>query len=146
MEPRVEFIKTHVDAQLPKKASAGAAGFDLACVERFNLVPGQRALVSTGLKIAVPHGYEAQVRPRSGLAYKLGITVLNTPGTIDEDYRGDLQVLLVHQGTEVVGFAPGDRIAQLVVSKVDPVVVQEVSTFSDTTERGEGGFGSTGTS
>jgi len=132
-------------AKLPVYATEGAAGMDLAAALEAPIVlaPGARAAVPTGLAIALPRGHEGQVRPRSGLAAKHGVTVVNAPGTIDEDYRGEVRVLLVNLGQEPVTIAPGDRIAQLVVAPVTRVDVTRVETLSDTT-RGDGGFGSTG--
>jgi len=128
---------------LPAYMSPGAAGMDLvADVEAVELAPGARALVGTGIAIALPGGYEGQVRPRSGLAVRHGLTVLNAPGTIDSDYRGEVQVLLVNLGNEVVTVRRGDRIAQLVVAPVTRVVWSESTTLEGTV-RGAGGFGST---
>jgi dUTP pyrophosphatase len=128
---------------LPAYMSPGAAGMDLmADVEAVELAPGARALVATGIAIALPAGYEGQVRPRSGLAVRHGLTVLNAPGTIDSDYRGEVQVLLVNLGHEVVTVRRGDRIAQLVVAPVTRVVWSESTTLEGTV-RGAGGFGST---
>lgn len=131
------------DAALPVYMSGGAAGLDLAAVDAVILPPGGRALVATGLAIAVPTGYEAQIRPRSGLAAKHGVTCLNSPGTIDSDYRGEVKVLLINHGQEPFAITPGLRIAQLVVA---PVVWVEVAEQDElpATERGSGGFGSTG--
>lgn len=111
-------------------------------IESIEIAPGGRALIPTGLQIALPVGYEAQVRPRSGLALKNGITVLNTPGTIDSDYRGDVGVILINHGTEPFVVGQGDRIAQLVVCKVEQIVWNIVDVL-DETDRGAGGFGST---
>lgn len=137
----------HVGLELPSYASAGAAGMDLrAAVPEdtpLTLQPGARALVPTGLQIALPDGYEAQVRPRSGLALKHGITCLNSPGTVDSDYRGEVGVILANLGQEAFVVHRGERIAQLVVAahaRVDWSVVD----VHQTTHRGEGGFGSTG--
>jgi len=128
---------------LPAYMSPGAAGMDLvADVEAVELAPGARALVGTGIAIALPGGYEGQVRPRSGLAVRHGLTVLNAPGTIDSDYRGEVQVLLVNLGNQVVTVRRGDRIAQLVVAPVTRVVWSESTTLEGTV-RGAGGFGST---
>ena len=133
------------NATLPTYATPGAAGLDLhAAIETAQVLPaGGRAAVPTGIAIALPQGYEAQVRPRSGLAYKHGIGLVNAPGTIDEDYRGEVQVLLVNHGQEPYTIQPGDRIAQLVVAPVTRVKVLAVESL-DATERGQGGFGSTG--
>ncbi|WP_372619065.1 dUTP diphosphatase [Falsiroseomonas sp.] len=131
---------------LPGYATEGAAGMDLlAAVARPQVVPpGGRTLVPTGLRIALPRGYELQVRPRSGLALKHGITLPNTPGTVDEDYRGELQVIVLNAGTEPFTIERGMRIAQAVVAPVTRASWREVETLPDST-RGEGGFGSTGT-
>ncbi len=128
---------------LPAYMSPGAAGLDLtADVDAVELVPGARALVPTGIAIALPSGYEGQVRPRSGLAVRAGVTILNAPGTIDSDYRGEVQVLLVNLGQEAVTVRRGDRIAQLVVAPVARVVWSESASLEGTA-RGGGGFGST---
>jgi dUTP pyrophosphatase len=134
------------DLPLPAYQSKGAAGMDLlAAVEKpLKLKPGARALVPTGLILELPRGCEAQVRPRSGLAFKHGITVLNAPGTIDSDYRGEVQVLLVNLGDKVFSIARGERIAQLVVQRVERADLGEAARVT-TTRRGAGGFGSTGT-
>ena len=128
---------------LPGYATDGAAGMDVLAAESVTLKPGQRHAVATGLAMAIPHGYEIQVRPRSGLALKNGITVPNTPGTIDSDYRGELKVLLINHGTEDFAVRRGDRVAQLVLAPVTMAHWDEVEDL-DATERGEGGFGSTG--
>lgn len=129
----------------PSYATPLSAGMDLkADLETpITLGPLERAMVPTGIFIALPEGYEAQVRPRSGLAAKKGITVLNTPGTIDADYRGEVRVILVNLSNEPFVIEPGERIAQMVVAKHERVVWEEVSSLSET-ERGAGGFGSTG--
>lgn len=131
---------------LPAYETAGSAGMDLraAVDEPLTLQPGARALVPTGLVFELPEGYEAQVRPRSGLAFKHGITCLNTPGTIDSDYRGEVKVLLVNLGEDAFDIARGMRIAQMVVAPVVQVRIEERSLASET-DRGAGGFGSTGT-
>ena len=135
-------------ARLPRYASNGAAGLDLhAALETpMRLEPGARAAVATGLCIALPPGHEGQLRPRSGLAIKHGVTVLNAPGTIDEDYRGEVQVLLINLGNAAYEVATGDRIAQLVVTPVTHVEVEQVANAEalGDTERGAGGFGSSG--
>lgn len=130
-------------AQLPTYAHPGDAGMDLCADEACTLQPGERAAVSTGLRIALPAGTEGQVRPRSGLSIKHGITVINAPGTIDEGYRGEVKVLLINLGQEPFEIMPGMRIAQLVVAPVLRVSVREAC-VNDCTERGAGGFGSTG--
>ncbi|MCW5891884.1 MAG: dUTP diphosphatase [bacterium] len=130
---------------LPRYMTPAAAGLDLHadCIEPVELPPGGRALVPTGIAIALPAGYEAQVRPRSGLALRHGVTVLNAPGTIDADYRGEIQVILVNFGTAPVTLARGERIAQLVVAPVTRITWNEVARLDDSA-RGSGGFGSTG--
>lgn len=141
----VKFRKLRDGARAPTRASAHAAGWDLYTVGTIDLLlgPGNRRIASTGIAIELPSGYEAQVRPRSGLAQRHGVTVLNSPGTIDADYRGEVKVLLVNLGSEIVTLSPGDRIAQLVVAPVATVCFEEVEELSDTS-RGTGGFGSTG--
>lgn len=131
------------DLPLPAYATAGAAGFDLRAAEAAVLQPGARLLVPTGFAVAVPDGYEMQVRPRSGLAVKHGISIVNTPGTVDCDYRGPLMVCLINLGTEPFAIARGDRIAQGVVTPAPQAVLTEVDAL-DATDRGAGGFGSTG--
>jgi len=131
----------------PRQQTAGAAGVDLLAAlppgEVLSLAPGKRALVPTGMAMAIPTGYEGQVRPRSGLAAKHGVTVLNTPGTIDADYRGELKVILINLGDAPFEIRRGERIAQLVVAPVSQVNFEPRETL-DATERGAGGFGSTG--
>jgi dUTP pyrophosphatase len=138
-------IKNHSKHPLPKYQTALSAGMDLhANLEQsISLKSGERMLIPTGLFIELPDGYEAQVRPRSGLALKHGITVLNSPGTIDADYRGEIKVLLINHGAETFEINDGERIAQLVVAQHTTVVWQETSTLTNT-ERGEGGYGSSG--
>ena len=128
---------------LPAYATAGAAGMDVLAAEDVTLAPGGRHAVATGLALAIPPGFEIQVRPRSGLALRYGITVPNTPGTIDSDYRGELKVILINHGTEPFAVARGDRVAQLVLAPVVQARWEEVSDL-DQTARGAGGFGSTG--
>ena len=128
---------------LPHYATAGAAGMDVVSAEDVTLAPGARHAVATGLALAIPTGYEIQVRPRSGLALKHGITVPNTPGTIDSDYRGEFKVILINHGSEPFVIARGDRVAQLVLAPVIQAVWCEVEEL-DETQRGSGGFGSTG--
>lgn len=128
---------------LPSYASEGAAGLDVVAAESLTLPPGGRHAVATGFAIAIPAGYEVQVRPRSGLALKNGITCLNTPGTIDSDYRGEVKVILANLGAEPFEVARGERIAQLVPAPVLKARFSEVKELGGTT-RGEGGFGSTG--
>jgi len=128
---------------LPAYATSGAAGMDVVSAESVTIAPAARHAVATGLALAIPEGYEIQVRPRSGLALKHGITVPNTPGTIDSDYRGELKVILINHGTEPFVIARGDRVAQLVLAPVVQAAWNEVAEL-DATERGAGGFGSTG--
>jgi dUTP pyrophosphatase len=132
------------DFKLPEYATINSAGMDLRSNEKnFFMGPMERRLVGTGLYLGIPSGYEAQVRPRSGMAYRSGITVLNSPGTIDADYRGEVRVLLVNLSHRVVEIEHGMRIAQMVVAKHEHVEWEDVETLEDTT-RGSGGFGSTG--
>ena len=128
---------------LPSYATPGAAGMDVVAAEDLDLAPGARHAVATGFRVAIPPGYEIQVRPRSGLAFKHGISVPNTPGTIDSDYRGELKVLLINHGSEPVAIRRGERIAQLVPAAVTLAAFDEVAELNDT-DRGHGGFGSTG--
>ena len=129
--------------ELPRYATDGAAGMDVLSAEDVTLAPGDRHAVATGIAVAIPPGYEIQVRPRSGLALKHGISVPNTPGTIDSDYRGELKVIVINHGAEPFAIARGDRIAQLVLAPVTLARWEEVAEL-DATERGAGGFGSTG--
>ncbi len=133
------------DIPLPEYQTVGSAGLDLpaAVDDPVTLAPGQRALVPTGLAIALPIGYEAQVRPRSGLAVKHGVTVLNSPGTIDSDYRGEVRIALINHGAEPFTIARGERIAQLIVAPVTQIQWRECESL-DETERNAGGFGHTG--
>ena len=128
---------------LPAYATEGAAGMDVVTAETLTLAPGERAAVATGFAIAIPAGHEVQVRPRSGLALKHGVTCLNTPGTIDSDYRGEVKVILANLGKDPFEIARGDRIAQLVPAVVLRATLEEVATLDDTL-RGARGFGSTG--
>lgn len=128
---------------LPAYATSGAAGMDVVSAEDVTIAPGARHAVATGLVVAIPHGFEIQVRPRSGLALKHGITVPNSPGTIDSDYRGEVKVILINHGPAAFDIARGDRVAQLVVAPVVQGSWMEVEEL-DATARGEGGFGSTG--
>lgn len=130
---------------LPEYATLLSAGMDLRAelIAPVSLQPGERTLISTGLFLELPFGYEAQIRPRSGLAFKKGITVLNSPGTIDADYRGEIGVLLINHGSEPFLIEDGERIAQMVIAPYTRVVWQAVENLNET-ERGEGGFGSTG--
>ena len=135
-----------VGLQLPTYATEQSAGMDLSAAleEAIEIGPGERALIPTGLSIALPAGYEAQIRPRSGLAVNHGVTVLNSPGTIDADYRGEIKVILINHGQESFTVERGLRIAQMVVERYETVGWEVVETLEETT-RGEGGFGSTGT-
>jgi dUTP pyrophosphatase len=146
---RIKVVRlAHADGlPLPQYQSAGAAGLDLLAAVAAPLVlrPGKRALIPTGLILELPPGFEAQVRPRSGLALRHGLTVLNSPGTIDSDYRGEVQVLLVNLGDRPFTVARGERIAQLVVARCERVTLVEAPAASPT-RRGRGGFGSTGRS
>ena len=141
---RVLRLPTNLDLPLPSRQTTGSAGFDLASAEPdFVLVPGERRLVSTGLAVEIPPGIEGQVRPRSGLALRHGITMPNAPGTIDSDYRGEVRVILQNLGTEPVTIVRGDRIAQLVFARYEtPELVD--ATELEQSSRGAGGFGSTG--
>ena len=146
--PRLRVYKMRPDALVPSYETRGAAGLDLAaCLDApLVLEPGHVARIPTGLRIALPPGHEGQVRPRSGLAARHGITVLNAPGTVDEDYRGEVQVLLINHGAEAFTIAHGDRVAQLVIAPVTHAQVETVSEEASLgiTGRGQGGFGSTG--
>jgi dUTP pyrophosphatase len=141
----VFWIRCEVDDDdlVPKYQTQGSAGCDVYANEYLMIKPGQRATVATGLKIELPPGFEAQVRPRSGLAAKYGITVLNSPGTVDEDFRGEIKVILLNTGDEEFIVNKGDRIAQLVFSRVFRGIFQPTNSLSST-PRGSGGFGSTG--
>jgi dUTP pyrophosphatase len=132
-----------VDQPLPQQATPGSAGYDLASAEEVALQPMERKLVSTGIKIALPPGYECQIRPRSGLAIKHGITLPNTPATIDSDYRGEIKVPMINLGTEAFTVTRGMRIAQMIFAPVEQAAFQEVAELP-ASDRGEGGFGSTG--
>jgi dUTP pyrophosphatase len=148
MSLKVEVVRLPhgADLELPAYATADSAGLDLraAVAEPVEIPPGGRALVPTGLTIALPKGHEAQIRPRSGLAMKHGITVLNSPGTIDADYRGEVSVLLINLGDAPYRIERGARIAQMVVAPVSHATLVEVE-LVEATERGAGGYGSTGT-
>lgn len=133
------------EIELPAYQSEHAAGMDVRAAEERTLQPGETALIPTGFAMAIPAGYEAQLRPRSGLALKHGITLLNSPGTIDADYRGPVQVIITNLGQEPFFINPGDRIAQMVIAKVERADIYEVEEL-DETIRGEGGFGSSGIS
>lgn len=139
----LKFKRIHPDAVLPAYAHASDAGMDVRSVDELVIPPGGRALVHTGLVMLLPPMYEAQVRPRSGLALKRGVTVLNTPGTIDAGYRGEIGVILVNLGGEPFSVCKGDKIAQLVIAPVTQPEIEETDAL-DETDRGAGGFGSTG--
>lgn len=141
---KVRFTKLTPSAMVPKYASDGASGLDLHADVGAVIAPGDRALVRTGIAIELPAGFEAQVRPRSGLALKYGITVLNSPGTVDADYRGDIGVILQNNGTDSFIVRQGDRIAQLVIAPVTRIELDEAESLSES-DRGTEGFGSTGT-
>ncbi|HIC10504.1 MAG TPA: dUTP diphosphatase [Campylobacterales bacterium] len=141
MEIRIK--KLYPDVEIPKYQTSGAVGFDLRAVENVSIPSGETRLVGTGLAVELPHGYELQIRPRSGLALKHSITVLNSPGTVDSDYRGEIKVLLINHGKSDFQISKGDRIAQAVVNRVEIVDIVEVEELSET-QRGDKGFGSTG--
>ena len=139
----VKRLPHHDGLPLPARQTEGSAGYDVCSAEDVTLAPMERRLVKTGLALAIPRGFEAQVRPRSGLAVKHGLTLPNTPATIDSDYRGELMVAVINLGTEPVRVERGMRIAQLVFAKVESVEMKEVEELPES-GRGEGGFGSTG--
>lgn len=141
----LKFRKTHPDAIEPKYATAGASGLDLHAriPHEIYLQPRVRFTCPTGIAIELPEGFEAQIRPRSGLAIKQGLGVINSPGTIDPDYRGEICVLLINQGDEPIKIDPGTRIAQMVIAPFTRVTLTRTEELTDT-DRGEGGFGSTG--
>lgn len=137
-------LPSNPDLPLPERATEGSAGYDVRSADPdFVLAPGERRLVGTGLAFAIPAGWEMQVRPRSGLAMRFGITIPNAPGTIDSDYRGELRVILQNGGSQPVPIARGERIAQLVFARYEAPALTEVASL-DETARGVGGFGSTG--
>jgi len=141
----LKVLKAHPRAALPQYESEGASGMDLRAFLETDVTipPLGRAKIPTGLRIEIPEGYEGQVRPRSGLAIKTGLTVLNSPGTIDCDYRGDVEIILINLGEKDVTIKDGERIAQLVVAPVCRAVIEEANALAET-KRGTGGFGSTG--
>jgi dUTP pyrophosphatase len=143
VEVQVKRLNNGAGLPMPAYETAGAAGMDICAAEGMNLRAGKRAAIATGFAFAIPVGYEVQVRPRSGLALKNGITCLNAPGTIDSDYRGEIKVILANLGEEDFVIKTGDRIAQIVVAPVIQAAMVEVDAL-DTTARGAGGFGSTG--
>ncbi len=140
---RIKFQRLDAAATIPTQAHPGDAGMDLVSIEAAEIAPGARRLVHTGLAVEIPVGFEGQVRPRSGLALKHGVTVLNAPGTIDAGYRGEIGVVLANFGDATFKVEPGMRIAQLVIAAVAEVAI-EVSDTLSSTERGSGGYGSTG--
>jgi dUTP pyrophosphatase len=142
---KIQIKKLSHSVSIPKYETSGSSGMDIAAHIKNNIIinPGEKALVSTGFSIAIPRGYEVQIRPRSGLAAKKNITVLNTPGTIDADYRGEIKVILINFGKEKFTIENGERIAQMVVCPVVQADLEEVKELPDT-YRGSGGFGSTG--
>ena len=142
---KIQIKKLSSSVSIPKYATPGSSGMDIAAYLENSIIinPGEKSLVSTGLMMAIPKGYEVQIRPRSGLAAKKNITVLNTPGTIDADYRGEIKVLLINHGKEKFVIENGERIAQMVVCPVVQADLEEVKELPDT-YRGSGGFGSTG--
>jgi dUTP pyrophosphatase len=137
---RIELV--HPLAKIPSRATPGSSGYDLYSVDDLTIYPSMRRTVSTGLRVQIPMGFEGQIRPRSGLAFAHGLTVLNSPGTIDSDFRGVVQVILVNHGQSPVSISAGDRIAQIVLARVESMdwIVAEL----DETERAHRGFGSTG--
>lgn len=145
MEPLKVKIINRSRNQLPAYSTPSSAGMDLRAdiPHRITLYPDEKMLVPTGLFLEIPDGYEAQVRPRSGLAIKHGVTVLNAPGTVDADYRGEVKVILINLGNEAFAIEPGDRIAQMVFARYEKALLVPVETI-DKTQRGEGGFGHTG--
>ncbi len=142
---KIKRLPHNPDLPLPQKMSEHSSGFDLmaALDEPLLIQPGDIALVPTGIALGIPPGYEGQIRPRSGLAARYGVSVPNAPGTIDADYRGEIKVILINLGREVVTLKRGDRVAQLIIAAVPSVTLQEESDL-DPTQRGEGGFGHTG--
>jgi dUTP pyrophosphatase len=143
---KIQIKRLSNSVSIPKYETSDSSGMDIAAHIENNIIinPGEKALVSTGFSVAIPRGYEIQIRPRSGLAVKKNITVLNTPGTIDSDYRGEIKVILINLGKEKFVIENGERIAQMVVCPVVQAKLEEVNKLSDT-KRGSGGFGSTDT-
>ena len=140
---QVNYVLVHQNAKIPRKSHDDDAGFDLFAVEEFVLHPQEYACIPTGLCIELPTGTEAQIRPRSGLAAKYGVTVLNTPGTIDAGYRGEIKVILINHGREKFAISPGMRIAQMVIKPIYDTYFMEADAL-EKSARGEGGFGSSG--
>jgi len=143
MKKEVKIILNHNDESLAPIRKDGDVGFDLKSIEDKSINPGSVELINCGFKMEMPDNFEAQIRPRSGLALKYHVTVLNTPGTVDPSYRGDICVILINQGSETFNIKRGDRIAQMIFNKVELPELKIVSQLTET-ERGEGGFGSTG--
>ncbi|MDE6573905.1 MAG: dUTP diphosphatase [Muribaculaceae bacterium] len=139
-------VSAEPGVQLPAYATESSAGMDVRAFipEEIVLQPGERTLIPTGLRVEIPHGYEIQMRPRSGLALKKGISLLNSPGTIDADYRGEIGVILINHSSEAFAVCPGERICQMVLARVPQIEWVETSSLENS-ERGEGGFGHTGT-
>ena len=143
MEMKLRVKRLCEEAKIPGYAHEGDSGMDLYSVEDLTLAPGERRLVKTGLQIALPRGFEAQVRPKSGLAANFGVTVLNTPGTIDSGYRGEIMAIMVNLGSQPYRVEKGKKIAQMVIAKVEEAKVEEVDSLDETARKGNG-FGSTG--
>lgn len=142
---KIKIMLKHEDAMIPKYGTPRSSGCDVYSVEEVILAPGERKMVHTGIYLQLPEDVEVQVRPRSGLALKRGITVLNSPGTIDSDYQGECNVILINHGEDMLQIPAGERIAQFVfVENVIQAEFEKVEEFTETTERGEGGFGHTG--
>ena len=140
---KIFYVKCHEDAIVPVYEKHGDAACSLRVVEDYVVRPGERVLAKTGLKIAIPEGFEAQIRPRSGLALKHGIGMVNSPGTIDSDYRGEIGIIVINWGRKSFTIRRGDRVAQMIITRVYQADIMEVALL-DSTERGEGGFGHSG--
>lgn len=140
---KMKIKKLNEEAIIPQYQSRGAAGFDFHALNALSLKPGERGIIQTGLAVALEIGYELQVRPRSGLAFKHGISIVNSPGTVDSDYRGEVKIVLINHGSKLFEVAKGDRVAQGVIKEVVQARIVEVDEL-DSTQRGEAGFGSTG--
>lgn len=140
---KIKVLKLNEDAKIPSYVHEGDSGMDLYAISEYILRPGERCLIGTGLKFEIPEGYEAQIRSKSGLALKYGICVLNSPGTIDSNYRGEIKVILINHGKEDYKIEKGSKIAQIVFQKIERVNIEEVNEVNNTS-RGNGGFGSTG--
>ena len=143
---KIQIKKLSNEVLTPKYETSGSSGMDIAAYikQDITIEPGEKALIPTGFSLSIPLGYEVQIRPRSGLAAKKGITILNTPGTIDSDYRGEIKVILINLSKDGFSVKNGERIAQMVVCPIQQAIVEEVKELSET-NRGVGGFGSTGT-